>query len=449
MENDEREKRSRKAIKATLVALDGAAAGKPLAAALAEAMRAEKDLGPRERRAAARASRAVFRELRRIDLALAQATNAAGLKNRNLLAEDKSLLRYLALRIAVEREPALRVLTELKLPGPRRPRAISDELLAKIASLLPSVDELPAPPDPVRALAQRRSVPDFLAAKLVEEQGLDRADAILAALNEEPRLDLRANRLLTDRDRLASRLAKEGVQIAKSELAADGLVALDRTGLFGAAHAAGLFEVQDEGSQILSLLCGAKAGETALDYCAGSGGKTLALAADVGPTGRVVAWDAVAKRLAELPRRAQRAKAGRIIEVAEGGLADDLLADVVLVDAPCSGVGGMRREADLRWRIKVETLEKLPVEQAQILAQASTHVRPGGRLVYATCSPFRAEDEAVIEGFLAAHPDFRLADPAETLGPELAKSVVENGMVRLWPDRHGTGAFFAALLLRS
>ncbi len=446
---DPREKRSRKAIRATLVALDGAAAGKPLAASLAEALRADRDLGPKERRAAARAARAALRELRRIDAALGAALPAAGLKWRDLIPGDRSLLRYLALRVAVEGEPPARVLHELALPGPRRPRAIADAHLAAVAAALPHVDALPLPADPVRAVAQRRSVPDFLAAQLAEQEGIDRADAILAALSAEPRLDLRANRLLATREEVARRLEKAGVDVRPAPLAPDGLVAADRTGLFGGVHAAGLFEVQDEGSQILSLLCGAQPGETAIDFCAGSGGKSLALAAAVGRTGRVIACDAVEKRLAELPRRAQRAKAGGIVEVAGPEPAPGTEADVVLVDAPCSGIGGLRREPDLRWRLRPEKLAELPALQLSILLRAATFVRPGGRLVYATCSPLRTEDEAVVDAFLAEASAFRLGDPAAVLGEGLAgRLVTAGGHVRLWPDLHDTGAFYAALLVR-
>ena len=142
---DPREKRSRKAIKTTLVALDGAAAGKPLAAALAEALRDERELGPKERRAAAHAARAVARDMRRIDAALGVALPAAHLKWRDLIPADRSLLRYLALRVAIDREAPQRVLQELALPGPRRPRTLSDAHLAAVAAALPAADALPVP----------------------------------------------------------------------------------------------------------------------------------------------------------------------------------------------------------------------------------------------------------------------------------------------------------------
>ncbi|MGI5861060.1 MAG: RsmB/NOP family class I SAM-dependent RNA methyltransferase [Myxococcales bacterium] len=414
-------------------------------------MRAEGDLGPQERLAAAHAARSVLRELRRIDLALRLASEAAGMKQKSIAAHDRSLLRYLALRVAIEGEDAKRSLTELALPGPRRPRAIDGATLARIAAHLPAVDFLPVPPDPVAALAQRRSVPDFLARLFVEDLGLERADSLLAALNQPHRLDLRANRLLATRDEVASALAADGASVAPCALARDGLTAADRAGLFGRAHDRGLFEVQDEGSQLIAELCGAAPGETVVDFCAGSGGKSLALAAAVGTSGRVFACDADARRLSELPARARRARAAAIVEAAGAEPPESLAgkADAVLVDAPCSGLGSLRREPDLRWRLSEARIGELPALQLEILRRAARFVRPGGRLVYATCSPLRLEDEKVVESFLALEPGFALAPLASTLDEQVARQIDEGGFMRVWPDRHGGGAFFAALLIRS
>jgi len=385
--------------------------------------------------------------LRRIDLALRLAFEATGFKARNLEPHDRTLFRYLALRVSVEKESSPLPLSELKLPGPRRPRAVSDADLARVASALPPVDDLPVPPDPVAALALRASVPDFLARRLSDELGVERAGQVLEVLNRPPRLDLRANRLLTTRGALIPRLQSEGVTTQACAFAPDGLIAEDRAHLFGRAHQEGLFELQDEGSQLIALLCGAKPGETAIDWCAGSGGKSLALAADVGPSGRVIAWDAVAHRLAELPARARRARAQRIVQVAAEPPAVE--ADVVLVDAPCSGIGSLRREVDLRWRVRETELEQLPERQLAILREAARRVRRGGRLVYATCSPFRAENEAVVATFLAGDSGFRQREPHGVLPESAASTVSEAGFLRVWPDRHGGGAFFGALLFKA
>lgn len=442
--------RSRRAIAAALSAIDGAARGRPLAHALTQALARAGKMGPRERRAAASAARGVLRELRRIDLALESGLCAAGLSVRALLPEDRSLARYLALRISVEEEPAPEVLKELARPGPPRSRALDGAALARIAAALPLARELPRPADPISALALRHSVPDFLASRLSLELGAERADRVLEALNRPARLDLRANLLRTTREALAERLAARGVATAPCALSPEGLVAADRSRLFGGGpHADGQFEAQDEGSQLIALTALALPGELAVDYCAGSGGKALALAAHVGRSGRVVACDANLRRLSELPARARHAGAGRIIEVAAalpGSL--EARADAVLVDAPCSGIGSLRREVDLRWRLAENDLDRFPERQLAILAEASRLVRPGGRLVYATCSPLRAEGEAVVERFLKGAPAFAPGDLRRGL-PACAHPALESDWaLRTWPERDGGGAFFAALLVR-
>jgi 16S rRNA (cytosine967-C5)-methyltransferase len=199
----------------------------------------------------------------------------------------------------------------------------------------------------------------------------------------------------------------------------------DRTGLFDApALRGGLAELQDESSQRAVELCGAKAGQRWLDLCAGSGGKSLALAA-LGA--RVTAWDASERRLAELPRRARRA--GARVEVSRDVPGGEF--DGVLVDAPCSGSGALCREPDARWRIDDAAVTRFQEAQRAVLADGAKLVRPGGTLLFATCSVFREEGEDVVEPFLREHPEFRLA-AAE----------------RRWPHREPGAGFYLARLER-
>jgi 16S rRNA (cytosine967-C5)-methyltransferase len=199
----------------------------------------------------------------------------------------------------------------------------------------------------------------------------------------------------------------------------------DRARLFDApALRGGLAEVQDESSQRAVELCDPKAGERWLDLCAGSGGKSLALAA-LGA--RVTAWDAVARRLAELPRRAR--KAGARIEVSRDLPEGEF--DGVLVDAPCSGSGALSREPDARWRIDDAAVAGFHETQRQVLEGAARLVRPGGAIVFATCSVFREEGEEVVEPFLREHPDFHLA-----------------ASERRWPHRDPGAGFYLARLER-
>ncbi len=302
----------------------------------------------------------------------------------------------------------------------------------------------PAVPPPV-ALADRASLPDWLAGELVLAAGGE-AEALADALNLPGPVALRANRLRGDRGGLAEALARQGVGTRPSALAPDGLVITSpRANVRGLeAWRDGRCEVQDEGSQLLALALGARRGERVLDRCAGAGGKALALAAAVGPEGRVLACDADEERLRRLEERAGRAGAAAIVEVLGAAPPSPLEVDGALVDAPCSELGPLRRGPDQRWRVDPGRFAALPPLQLALLRDAARCVRPGGRLVYATCTFRREENEAVALAFEAAEPGWRRAAPAapdQVLGPDR--------FLRTFPHRHGTDGFFAAAWVRS
>jgi 16S rRNA (cytosine967-C5)-methyltransferase len=290
---------------------------------------------------------------------------------------------------------------------------------------------LPPPIPPPGDLATRYSLPGWLAAILERESGAE-APLLADALCAPGPVFLRVNRARTTRDALAARLATEGVETRSTRLAPDGLEVLSpRPNLLALpSFREGLLEVQDEGSQLLGEAVGALPGETILDLCAGAGGKTLQLAAAVGPAGRVHACDPDAARLSRLRSRATRA--GAEATVHGPGAPPGLLVDRVLVDAPCSELGALRRGPDQRFRIDPASFEALPALQLGILERAAAHVRPGGRLVYATCTLRREEDEEVAGAFEGRRTDFTRSEP----------------FLRLWPHRHGTDGFFAAAWTR-
>jgi 16S rRNA (cytosine967-C5)-methyltransferase len=216
----------------------------------------------------------------------------------------------------------------------------------------------------------------------------------------------------------------------------------------------GWAEVQDEGSQLLALLTGAKRGEMVVDFCAGAGGKTLALGAQMRGTGRLYAFDISGHRLAALKPRLASSGLSNVYPVQIAHERDDRVKrlagkiDRVLVDAPCTGLGTLRRNPDLKWRQTPESLVELGVQQQAILEAAARLLKPGGRLVYATCSPLIEEDEAVAAAFDATHrqgfvrvPALELLRRAQVGAPE---SLVSGGELRLWTHRHGTDGFFAA-----
>jgi 16S rRNA (cytosine967-C5)-methyltransferase len=214
-------------------------------------------------------------------------------------------------------------------------------------------------------------------------------------------------------------------------------------------------EVQDEGSQLLALLLDAKRGEMVCDFCAGAGGKTLAIGASMRSTGRLYAFDTSGHRLEALKPRLARSKLSNVHPAAIAHERDDRIKrlsgkmDRVLVDAPCSGLGTLRRNPDLKWRQSPQSVAELTVKQTSILASAARLLKSGGRLVYATCSLLPEENEAIAQAFSAAHPEFTPLSVSETLQAlkvtDAASLCTADGLyLRLWPHLHASDGFFAA-----
>lgn len=294
------------------------------------------------------------------------------------------------------------------------------------------------------SLATRYSLPDWLADHFSRELGPE-ADAFCAHLNVPGPVTLRVNLLRTTRESLAERLRAEGITTRLGEWSPLALhVEGPRPNIYGlASYREGLFEVQDEGSQLLGLLVEAQAGEAVLDLCAGAGGKTLLLGAAMANTGRLFAYDPDTERLGRLERRCVQAGLTNVRVLWQPP--EGLSFDRVLVDAPCSELGTLRRGPDLRFRLRPESLTEWPPLQRELLERAGRLVRPGGRIVYATCTLHRAENEDLVAGFLRERPEFRAVPPgAGWLRPEC----VRDGFLRTSPHRHGTDGFFAAVLER-
>jgi 16S rRNA (cytosine967-C5)-methyltransferase len=304
-----------------------------------------------------------------------------------------------------------------------------------------------------RAVAN--DLPDWLLPHLDRALGtaLERE---MAALNAPAPIDLRVNLLKADRAAVRRALAAEGVEAEPTRWSPLGLRLRARAPLSGlAAFKEGLFEVQDEGSQIAALLAGARPGMRVVDFCAGAGGKTLALAAQMGNRGKLVACDVSAGRLERAAQRLRRAGAQNVERRVLAGERDKWVKrhkagfDRVLVDAPCLGTGTWRRNPDAKWRTRAADLTELGERQHQILASAARLVRPGGRLVYVTCSLLREEDEDQAAAFLAAAPDFAPLTIAQ-LWAEAIGGVSPAGepYLRLTPAQHGTDGFFVAIFER-
>ncbi|MGA0882093.1 MAG: RsmB/NOP family class I SAM-dependent RNA methyltransferase [Burkholderiaceae bacterium] len=307
----------------------------------------------------------------------------------------------------------------------------------------------------------RASLPEWIWRRWVDQLGVDEAQACaIESLSSAP-LDLRVNLLTAQPESVKAELKAAGLEVESltvlpEALRVQGRPSLSRTPAF----LRGDFEVQDLGSQLLARLCAPRRGEFVVDFCAGAGGKTLALGALMRNTGRLYALDTSASRLLKLKPRLARSGLSNVWPIAISGLGDERLlrlagkAGLVLVDAPCTGLGTLRRNPDLKWRQSEATLQNLMGQQAAILRAAARLVAPKGRLVYATCSTLREENEDQIAHFLAEHPDFEAEPVASVLSrgnidlPQGWRPYSESGALRLWPHRTQTDGFFGVILLR-
>ncbi|MEO7150281.1 MAG: RsmB/NOP family class I SAM-dependent RNA methyltransferase [Burkholderiaceae bacterium] len=304
----------------------------------------------------------------------------------------------------------------------------------------------------------RHNLPDWLAERLRGALG-DEFWPLVDSLAQPAPLDLRVNALKAKREDVQAAFLAAGVEALPTPYSPLGLrihgkPALHKLDVF----LRGDVEVQDEGSQLLALLLDAKRGEMVVDFCAGAGGKTLALGAAMRNTGRLYAFDTSGHRLAALKPRLARSGLSNVYPAQIAHERDDRIKrlagkiDRVLVDAPCSGLGTLRRNPDLKWRQTPQGIDEMRVKQGLILASAARLVKSGGRLVYATCSLLESENEDIAQAFGEASADqFERLPAADALAKAhvaQAETLVRDDFLRLWPHRHGTDGFFAALWQR-
>ena len=304
------------------------------------------------------------------------------------------------------------------------------------------------------SLAESADMPDWLAERLLATLSPEQVLTLAQSLNRPAPLDLRVNPLKVERDALIEQLKAEGIACAAGRysplaIRLEAKPALQKHPQF----LDGSFEVQDEGSQLLGFLLQPKRGEMVVDFCAGAGGKTLLLGAMMRNSGRLYAFDVSDKRLSKLKPRMARSGLSNIHPVVIASENDPRVKrlagkiDRVLVDAPCSGLGTLRRNPDIKWRQSPEALAELTLKQAAILASAARLVKPGGRLVYATCSLLPEENEAIVAAFLAGNENFTQISAEEVLAKQ--GIVVNCGeQLRLTPAAHDTDGFFAAVMER-
>jgi 16S rRNA (cytosine967-C5)-methyltransferase len=397
---------------------------------LSTTFRKETWIGGSERRFVSETLYGMVRHLRRIDLALERA--------RRVKKPPRDLERLLALLVLEKLiEPARAAKVEPDLDW--NAAAAVDDVIASERKL-------------ISRIALAASLPDWLAGRLVADWG-DEAEALALALNQRAPMTIRANLLMTDRDGLARELETESIKTHPGIHADTALIVDTRTNLFGlAAFKRGALEAQDEGSQLLAELAHPPGGKgLVIDYCAGAGGKTLAIAARLGNRGRVLASDIDGKKLEELRRRARRATVSNAQAVQLQGEAwpreldsSRGKADVVFVDAPCSGIGALRRNPEARWRMRETDIATFVSKQQAIMKAAVELAAPGGRIIYATCSLLADENDHVARGIAGVEP-VALSD---VLGATRATALGRDGAFTVAPHRHGTDGFYARVMKR-
>jgi 16S rRNA (cytosine967-C5)-methyltransferase len=363
------------------------------------------------------------------------------------------------------------------LPLPRKPKKVAGTFLGKVPATfsqnvsVSEVKKLPPDqplqkkvpgtfPEEVPATFSRQdallylgrtlSHPRWLVARWLDRYGFDAAERWALFDNAAATLTLRANTLRISRDALAERLASLSVDTEPTRFAPHGLTVRHGNPLSTLLADEGLFFVQDESSQLVVELAGASAGERILDACASPGGKTTAMAAGMGNRGRIVATDLRGRRVDLLARTVQRlgVTCAKVVQAdASAVLPFRASFDAVLLDAPCSGLGTLRRDPDIRWRRSEDELKRFAALQGQMLDRVADVVDPGGRIIYATCSGEPEENEEVVAEFLAAHDEFVQAP--QCIPTWLAPFVTTDGHFRTLPFRDDLEAFFAAILVKS
>ena len=313
---------------------------------------------------------------------------------------------------------------------------------------------MPDRADPAAYLSVAWSHPSWLVTRWLDRLGFEIALEWVRFDNAPAPLTLRANTLVTTRALLAEELARHGVRTRPCAYAPDGLVVESGRPFGTPAAAAGRFLAQDESSQLVGAFASPAPGDTVADLCAAPGGKTVQLAAALGGRGLLVAGDVRSRRVRLLRQTLKAAGAGHVCVVCHDllrGLPYGPVFDGVLVDAPCSSLGTLRRDPDIRWTRREAEIEELAGRQARMLAEAARIVRPGGLLVYATCSSEPEENERVVDAFLDAQRDFTLEDPRAAgvaPAPGVSACLDARGCLRTLPHQHQLEAFYAARLRR-
>lgn len=398
--------------------------------------RSRKYLGSHDRRFIAETAYGVLRHMRLCDFLVQAATNGMDVK---VSTDDGLMLLVASYLIQVEHRTDI-------LPESLDAKLKNEALKTELPAILEKFKngQIASSDSPVKRIGLQQSFPDWMVERLVNQHGAEETEKLCKSLNEQAPMAIRVNTLQATVEKCREALQKEGIETGVSTLSPVGLLLKKRVNVFQLkAFKDGMFEVQDIGSQLLPVLIDPKPTAKVLDACAGAGGKALEFAALMQNRGEIYATDISKLRIEELRKRARRAGAFNIRPKAVGSLedlADDFtdFFDLVFVDAPCTGVGTIRRNPGMKWSVTEAMVKELAEKQQSILHSCKPLVKAGGKIVYATCSLFKEENEDVVHAFLSENPGFRIS-PMTFEGKETE-------FLSLFPHRHGTDGFFCAVL---
>lgn len=418
--------------------------GRPADGLIDSFFRSRRYLGSHDRRFIAETTYGTLRHLRFCE-EVSQA--ALGTGETGFSPEDRAVFTVIAYHVRKGGN-------HLPSPADLKPLFKSDSAGRVVEGFLTRLPEASAPSDdPLQSFATEYSLPDWLARRLIDSFGRETAARLCDSLNSQAPLNLRINTLKTTVPECIERLRREGVEAHPSSHSSVGLTVAKRLNIFRLqSFRDGLFEVQDEGSQLVGQLLDPKPTWKVMDACAGAGGKTLHLAAIMKNRGEIVAADVHDRRIGELRKRAARAGASnvRMMLTEEAGDRESFtdFFDLVFLDVPCSGTGTLRRNPGLKWSLKESDIPELRDKQIAIMEHHRRFVKPGGLLFYATCSLLKDENEEVVGDFLSRHADFERADLAEYAQRTGLTSFISDNTLRLFPHTHGTDGFFCVALQR-
>ena len=406
--------------------------------------RSRKYLGSHDRRFIAETAYGVLRHMRLCDFLVQTAMSGREIK---VSTEEGLTLLIASYLIHIEHR------TDIQ-PDSLSAKLKNEALKSDLPAILQSLNNGYAVNEasPFKRVALQHSFPDWMVERLVNQHGLEEAEKLCQSLNEQAPMAIRVNTLQATVEKCREALQKEGIETEVSSLSPVGLLLKKRVNVFQLkAFKEGMFEVQDIGSQLLPILIDPKPTAKVLDACAGAGGKALEFAALMKNRGEIFATDVNKHRMEELKKRARRAGAfnirpKHIDSLGELGKTYPEYFDVVLVDAPCTGVGTIRRNPGMKWSVSEEMVKELSEKQHQILRACAPLVKKGGWLVYATCSLFKEENEDVVERFLEEASGYSTRPQPHPLD---GQNTTLSGFVYLLPHRHGTDGFFCGVLERS